>query len=410
MAVETIDIAHFRRDFPILTREVNSKPLVYFDNAASTQMPLSVMERMNRYQRSEHANVHRGIHTMSQEATDHYEQVRGIIAEFVNAPESEAVIYTYGTTDSINLVAQTWGRQNLKPADTVLISNMEHHSNIVPWQMLAEQLGFNIQVIPINERGEIDLEAYADLFAAHSVKLVCVNHVSNALGTINPVAQICQLAHEYGALTMVDGAQAMSHEKVDVQVLGADFYAVSGHKFFGPTGVGALISRKELLEKMPPYRGGGEMILKVSFAETIYNQVPFKFEAGTPAITQVIGMGEALNYIRKVGIEEIARHEHHLLAYGTQRLQAIDKVRIIGTAKNKASILSFVVKGHHPHDIGTFLDQEGIEVRAGHHCAQPVMDRFQIPATTRASFAFYNTVEEVDFFADTLEETISFLS
>lgn len=402
----TFNPYEIRKDFPILFREVNGVPLVYLDNAASSQMPQSVIDSIVHYHQHYHSNVHRGVHTLSQEATEAYENVRFKIQKFLGAKDHREIIYTYGTTDSINLVTQSYGRTFLKKGDEIMISNMEHHANIVPWDMLAREIGAKIIVIPITDTGEIDMEAYRSLFT-DKTKIVAVNHVSNALGTINPIKEMVSIARNHGAITVVDGAQAVPHMEVNVVDLDCDFYAFSGHKVCGPTGVGALYGKLELLEQMPPYRGGGDMILSVSFSTDItYNTVPFRFEAGTPAIGQVIMLGEAIDYLMEVGRNNIFAYENELLQYATEQVVDIPGLRIIGTAKNKASVLSFVLDGVHPHDIGTILDQYGVAVRSGHHCAQPVMERYQIPATTRASFAFYNTREEVNQFIKALHNVI----
>jgi cysteine desulfurase/selenocysteine lyase len=389
------DVAAIRRDFPILERQVNGKPLVFLDSAASSQMPQPVIDRLVRYQQTEHANVHRGVHTLSQEATEAYEGVRRKVRALIGAREDREIIYTRGTTEAINLVAQSYGRAFIGAGDEILLSAMEHHANIVPWQMLCQEKGCVIRVIPMDDRGVLDMAAYRELLTDRT-KFVSVTHVSNALGTINPVGEIIRLAHERGVPVLVDGAQAAPHLRVDVSELDADFYVFSGHKMCGPTGIGILYGKAELLEKMPPWQGGGDMILSVSFEKTTYNALPHKFEAGTPPIAAAIALGTAIDYLQALGLDRIAAYEHDLLAYATARVSALPGVRIIGTAPEKAAVLSFVIDGVHPHDIGTILDQEGIAVRAGHHCAQPVMQRMGVPATARASFAFYNTVEEVD--------------
>ena len=389
------DVAAIRRDFPILERQVNGKPLVFLDSAASSQMPQPVIDRFVRYQQTEHANVHRGVHTLSQEATEAYEGVRRKVRALIGAREDREIIYTRGTTEAINLVAQSYGRAFIGAGDEILLSAMEHHANIVPWQMLCQEKGCVIRVIPMDDRGVLDMAAYRELLTDRT-KFVSVTHVSNALGTINPVGEIIRLAHERGVPVLVDGAQAAPHLRVDVSELDADFYVFSGHKMCGPTGIGILYGKAELLEKMPPWQGGGDMILSVSFEKTTYNALPHKFEAGTPPIAAAIALGTAIDYLQALGLDRIAAYEHDLLTYATARVSALPGVRIIGTAPEKAAVLSFVIDGVHPHDIGTILDQEGIAVRAGHHCAQPVMQRMGVPATARASFAFYNTVEEVD--------------
>lgn len=395
------DPYQFRKDFPVLNRQVNGVPLVYLDNAASSQMPRQVMDSFINYQCNHHSNVHRGVHSLSQEATEMYEAVRYKVRDFINAADYKEIVYTSGATDAINLVASTWGRTNLRAGDKILISNMEHHANIVPWYMLAKEKDLQIEVIPITESGELDMDAFSRQIT-QGAKVVAVNHVSNALGTVNPIREIVKLARENNAVTVIDGAQAVPHMQVNVQDLGCDFYVFSAHKMLGPTGTGVLYARKELLLKMPPYKGGGDMIRSVSFDDITYNDIPYKFEAGTPAIAQVIMLGAAIDYMSEVGVSKIAAHEHDLLVYATEKVKDISGLKIIGTAREKASVLSFTLKGIHPHDIGTILDQYGIAVRSGHHCAQPVMDRYEIPATTRASFAFYNTFGEVDTFIDGL--------
>lgn len=389
------DVARIREDFPILKETVHGKPLVYFDNGATSQKPQSVIETIDRYYREENSNIHRGVHHLSERATVAYEAAREKIQGFVNAKASSEIIFVRGTTEAINLAAQSYGRNFLQPGDEIVVSAMEHHSNIVPWQMLCEQIGARLRVIPINHDGEIVMEEYRRLLN-RKTKFVSVTHVSNALGTVVPVKELIALAHERGVPVLLDGAQAAPHLKIDVQDLDCDFYAFSGHKVFGPTGVGVLYGRAELLEKMPPYQGGGDMISLVTFEKTHYNVVPYKFEAGTPHIAGGIGLGAAIDYLQKLDWEQVAAHEHKLLGYATDALSSIDAVRIIGTAKEKAGVVSFVVDHVHAHDVGTILDQEGVAIRAGHHCAMPVMQRFGVPATARASFAFYNTIEEID--------------
>ena len=396
----------FRQDFPILASSVRGKPLVYLDNAATTQKPRQVIDALNDYYRRYNSNIHRGLHTLSEQATNAYEAARGKIRTFINAASDKEVIFTRGTTEGINLVAQSYGRSRLAAGDEIIVSEMEHHSNIVPWQLLREQTGAALKVIPINDDGELMMDEYAKLLS-DKTRIVAVAHVSNALGTVNPVAAIAQLAHEAGAVVVLDGAQAAPHEKIDVQALDCDFYAFSGHKLFGPTGVGALYGKQALLEDMPPYQGGGDMIKMVTFAKTLYNDLPYKFEAGTPYIAGVIGLGAAVDYVNEAGMERIADYEQALLQYATAEVGAIAGVRLIGTAKERAGVLSFVVDGIHPHDLGTLLDHEGIAVRAGHHCAMPVMERFNIPATARASFAFYNTFDEVDKLTAAIHKAIS---
>lgn len=388
-------IEQIRRQFPILNRIVNEKPLVYLDNGASTQMPQSVIQTVSDYHTYHHSNVHRGVHTLSQEATQLFESSREKVRAFINAPSEREVIFTSGTTDSMNLVYQSWGRTFMKEGDTILVSNMEHHANIVPWYMLAQEKGVMLKVIPITEEGSLDIDAFQSLLTP-DVKAVAINHVSNALGTVNPIQWICDICREKGIVTIIDGAQAVGHFPVDVQALGCDFYAFSSHKLHGPTGIGVLFGREELLSKMPPYRGGGDMILNVSFDNITFNDLPHKFEAGTPAISQVIGLGAAIDYINGLDRVFLEEYEQQLLKYATMKLSQVPGLRIIGTASEKVSLVSFVIKGVHPHDIGSILDEDGVAVRTGHHCAQPVMERYNVPATTRASMAFYNTFDDID--------------
>jgi cysteine desulfurase / selenocysteine lyase len=390
-----VDVDKIRADFPILKRKIHGKPLVYLDNGATSQKPQVVIDALNRYYTAENSNIHRGVHFLSEHATAAYEAARQKIKSFVNARSEQEIIFVRGTTEAINLVAQSYGRTFLKPADEIIVSAMEHHSNIVPWQILCEQIGARLQVIPINHDGELVLDEYRRLLN-EKTKLVSVTHVSNALGTIVPVKEMVRLAHERQVPVLVDGAQAVPHLKVDVQELGCDFYAFSGHKLFGPTGVGILYGRAELLDAMPPYQGGGDMISLVTFEKTHYNVLPYKFEAGTPHIAGGIGLGAAIDYLGSLDWQQVAAHEHNLLSYATAALADIDGLRIIGTAKDKVGVVSFVFDHVHAHDVGTILDQEGVAVRAGHHCAMPVMQRFGVPATTRASFALYNTRQEVD--------------
>jgi len=389
------DVGKIREDFPILKQKVHGKPLIYLDNAATSQKPQVVIDSLLRYYAAENSNIHRGIHFLSAQATDAYEQTRAKVQRFLNAAEEREIIFVRQTTEAINLVAQTYGRKYIRAGDEIIISAIEHHSNIVPWQMLCEENGAILRVIPINDDGELLLAEYEKLLNPHT-KFVAVTHVSNALGTITPVRQIIQMAHARGVPVLIDGAQAVPHLKVDVRELDCDFYAFSGHKLYAPTGVGILYGKAHLLEAMPPYQGGGEMIRSVTFEKTIYNTIPAKFEAGTPHIAGGIGLGAAIDYLNAIGLEAIGAYEHALLCHATAEICAIPGVRIIGTAKEKASVISFVFEGVHPHDIGTILDQEGIAIRTGHHCAQPVMDRFGVPATARASLAFYNTTEEID--------------
>jgi cysteine desulfurase/selenocysteine lyase len=401
----TYDVLKIREDFTILQTQARGRQLVYLDNAATTQKPRQVIDRIVRYYTSENANVHRGVHYLSEVATNAYEGVRTIVKRHINARSEKEIVFTRGTTEGINLVAYAWGRNNVKTGDEVIISAIEHHSDIVPWQMLCDAKHARLRIIPVSDTGELDLEAYAELLNERT-KIVAIGHASNALGTINPIRQITEMAHAAGAIVIVDGAQGVPHCTVDVQDIGCDFYTFSSHKVYGPTGSGVLYGREELLEAMPPYVGGGDMILSVTFEKTTYNALPYKFEAGTPDIAGVIGMGEALNYVNAIGIERIAAHEQELLVYASQRLQEIDGLRLIGTARHKAAVISFVLEGVHPHDIGTILDQEGIAVRTGHHCAQPLMMRFNVPATGRASFGLYNTKEEADRLVEGLRKVI----
>jgi len=378
-----------------LKQTVHGRPLVYLDSAATAQKPTAVVEAIRRFHEVDCANIHRGVHELSQRSTAAYEETRAKVRSYLGAKSTDELIFVRGTTEAVNLVSSSWGRKNVSPGDEIVISAMEHHSNIVPWQMLCEEKGAKLRVIPMNLRGELIMEEYEKLLNPRT-RMVAVTHVSNALGTINPVRQIVEMAHRAGALALIDGAQAVPHMKVDVQALNADFYAFSGHKAIGPTGIGFLYGKAQLLEAMPPYQGGGDMIQVVTFEKTTYNDLPYKFEAGTPNIAGGIGFGAALDYISAIGIDHIAAYEHQLLVYGTQVLSEIPGLRLIGTARDKAAVLSFVIEGIHPHDIGTVLDKQGIAVRTGHHCAQPVMDFFDVPATTRASLAFYNTTAEID--------------
>ncbi len=389
------DVERFRADFPILRARINGKPLVFLDNAASSQMPQSVMDRWIRYQTTQHANIHRAVHYLSETATAEYEGARRKLQAFVNAAEDREIIFTTGTTDAINLVAHGYGRKFIGPGDEIILTTLEHHSNIVPWQMVAEEKGAKIRVVPVNDRGELSIEEYERLLNPR-VKLVGMPHVSNALGTVNPVREMIAAAHRHGVPVLVDGAQAVPHMAVDVQALDCDFYCFSGHKMYGPTGIGVLYGKAALLEKMQPFKGGGDMILSVTFEKTTYNVIPHKFEAGTPPIAAAITLGAAVDYLTEVDVERAGAHETDLLDYATDQVNRLPGIRIIGTAENKAAVLSFTVDGVHPHDVGTLLNEEGIAIRTGHHCAQPVMKRFGIPATSRASFAFYNTMAEVD--------------
>ena len=390
-----LEIERIRADFPILKSKVGGKPLVYLDNAASSQMPQPVIDRLVRYQTSEHANIHRGVHHLSEVATGAYEEARRKLQRFINAREEREVLFTSGTTEAINLVMHGYGRKFIGKDDEIILTTLEHHSNIVPWQMLAEEKGAKIRVVPINDAGELLIDEYEKLFNERT-KFVGVMHVSNALGTINPVKHMIDFAHGRGVPVLVDGAQAAPHLPVDVQALDCDFYAFSGHKLCGPTGIGILYGKAAILERMQPFKGGGDMILSVTFEKTTYNTIPHKFEAGTPPIAAAIGLGAAVDYLSTVGMDKIAAHEIDLLNYATEQVNAMPGLRIIGTAEKKAAVLSFAIAGVHPHDVGTLLNQDGIAIRTGHHCAQPVMQRFKVPATSRASFAFYNTMAEVD--------------
>ena len=395
------DVERIRKDFPILRQEVHGKPLVYLDNAATAQKPLAVIDVLARYYATDNANVHRGVHRLSERATEAYEGARARIQRFLNAAHTREIIFVRGASEGINLVAQTYGRRAVGPGDEIVITGLEHHSNIVPWQMLCEEKRAVLRVVPIDDAGEVDVAAYERLLGERT-RLVAIAHVSNALGTIVPVKSMIDAAHRRGIPVLVDGAQAAPHLRVDVQALDCDFYTFSGHKTYGPTGIGVLYGRAALLERMPPFQGGGDMIKSVSFEKTVYNDLPYRFEAGTPHIAGAIGLGTALEYLKALGLDHIAAYEHELLAHGTDRLARIPGLRLIGTAREKASVLSFVLDGIHPHDVGTILDREGLAVRTGHHCAMPVMTRFEIAATTRASLAFYNTHEEIDALAAAL--------
>jgi len=399
---QPFDVEQVRKDFPILTRTVHGKPLVYLDTAASAQRPLAVIEATDRFYREHNANVHRGVHTLSQEATDLYEGARRRLADHINAASEREIIFTRGTTESINLVAQSFLRPKLRPGDEILVTHMEHHSNIVPWQMLREQTGAVLKVAPINQRGELELDAL-EAMLSERVKLLGIVHISNALGTINPVAEVCRMAGRFGIPVLVDGAQGMPHSSVNVQALGCEFYCLSGHKMYGPTGIGALWSREKTLDAMPPWQGGGEMISRVTFEKSTWNELPAKFEAGTPNIAGGVGLGAAIEYLDGLGMDAIAAHERELLAYATERLRAIEDFRIIGTARNKAGVISFTLGDIHPHDLGTIIDHYGVALRTGHHCTMPVMQFFGVPATARASFGLYNTTAEVDVLVDALE-------
>jgi cysteine desulfurase/selenocysteine lyase len=404
-----LDIEKVRADFPILTRAVHGKPLVYLDTAASSQRPLAVIEATDQFYRLHNANVHRGVHQLSQEATDIYEAARTALAQHIHAANDREVIFTRGTTESINLVAQSFLRPRLVPGDQILISCMEHHSNIVPWQMLCEQTGAKLVVAPINQRGELLLDELQALLTER-VKLLALVHISNALGTINPVKQVCSMARARGIPVLLDGAQAMPHAQVDVQDLGCDFYCLSGHKMYGPTGIGALWGKEALLDAMPPWQGGGEMSRTVTFDKTEYNELPAKFEAGTPNIAGAAGLGAAVNYLQSLGMENIAAHEQDVLAYATEKLSVVQGLRIIGTAAHKASVISFTLEGVHPHDLGTIIDHYGVAVRTGHHCAMPLMQFYKVPATARASLGLYNTRAEIDVLLDALQRAREMLA
>ncbi|RMH73320.1 MAG: cysteine desulfurase [Gemmatimonadetes bacterium] len=401
----SFDVHRIRQDFPVLMQTIGSKPLVYLDNAATSQKPQVVIDVIRRYYAEINANVHRGVHTLSQKATAAYEEARLKVKSFINAPSERQIIFTRGTTDGINLVVHCYGRQHIGAGDEIIISAMEHHSNIVPWQMLCEEKGATLRIIPMNERGELEIEAYKQLFSERT-QFVSLVHISNSLGTVNPIETMIQIAHQHGVPVLIDGAQAVPHAPVDVQALDCDFYAFSGHKMFAATGIGVLYGKADLLERMPPYQGGGDMILSVSFDKTIYNEIPHKFEAGTPHISGVISLGAAIDYLNQIGRVAAMEYENALLDYATAQLADIPRVNLIGTAREKASIISFTIDEVHPHDIGTLLDMESIAIRAGHHCTQPVMQWFQIPATARASFAFYNTYEEVDRLVQAIHKVI----
>jgi cysteine desulfurase / selenocysteine lyase len=408
IATTRLDIEKIRTQFPVLNQQVNGKPLVYLDNAATNQKPKRVIDALTKYYERDNANIHRGIHTLAERATKAYEQTRHAMQQFIRAKHVEEIIFTRGVTESINLVASSYGRAFLKEGDEVIISGLEHHSNIVPWQMICEEKKAILKVIPVTDIGEIDLSAYHKLLSAKT-KIVAVNHASNSLGTINPIKEIIDAAHNHGAVALIDGAQASAHLHIDVQDLDCDFYCISSHKMYGPTGTGILYGKKELLEKMPPYMGGGEMIKEVTFAKTTYNDLPYKFEAGTPNIADVIALNEAIQFITELGKDNIAAYENDLLRYTVKKLSAIPSVKLVGTAEQKVSVQSFVIQGIHHFDIGQMLDARGIAVRTGHHCTQPLMDRFGIEGTVRASFSVYNTKDEVDRLAEGIERIVKFL-
>lgn len=404
-----LDVIPIRREFPILDQTVNGRPLIYFDNAASSQKPLQVIDALKHYYEHDHANVHRGVHYLSQRATDQFEAVRKQVQRFMNAEHDHEIIFTRGVTESINLVASSFGKTYIEEGDEILISAMEHHSNIVPWQMLCQEWGAELKVIPIDEEGNLLIDRFDELLSSNT-KLVAVNHVSNTLGTVNPIHAIIEKAHKVGAAVLIDGAQSAPHIKVDVQDLDADFYCISSHKMYGPTGIGVLYGKEQWLNEMVPYHGGGEMIETVTFEETTYNGLPFKFEAGTPNIADTIAFGEAIKFIERIGIDEIAYWEHELHNHAIAQMAEIDGMRFIGTAEKKAGVISFLVGDIHPYDIGAILDQQGVAVRTGHHCTQPLMDRYKIPGTVRASFAVYNTKQEVDDFVVALKKAVMLFS
>lgn len=399
------NVNRIREDFPILKQLVHGKPLVYLDNAATTQKPLHVLKALEKYYYTMNANIHRGVHALSQEATEAYESSRIKIKKFINALGKNEIIFTRGTTESINLVAQSYGRKYFNEGDEIIISQMEHHSNIVPWQLICEEKKAKLRVIPIDDNGELVFEEFEKMIN-EKTKFVSVVYASNSLGTVNPVKQIIELAHSFNVPVLLDAAQAVNHLKIDVQELDCDFLAFSGHKLYGPTGIGILYGKVNHLENMPPYQGGGDMIAKVTFEKTLYNELPYKFEAGTPNIAGTIGLGAAIDYVEKIGLDKIAAYENELLEYATQKVSELNGLKIIGTAKNKISVLSFVLENVHPHDVGTFLDFEGVAIRTGHHCTQPIMDRYGIPATSRASFGMYNTFEEVDVLVNGLKKIL----
>lgn len=408
MGVSNLDIKTIRGQFPVLDQKINGKPLVYFDNAATTQKPKQVINALIDYYQGYNANIHRGIHTLAERATSAFEETRAAIARFINAPSSDEVIFTYGTTDSINLVAQTFGRSSIGKGGEIIISTMEHHSNIVPWQMLCETNGCTLKIIPVTDEGELDMAGFEKLLSDRT-RLVSIPHASNALGTVNPIKQIIRKAHAAGAKVLIDGAQGAAHLELDVKDLDVDFYAFSLHKMYGPTGMGILFGKRELLEAIPPYRGGGEMIREVTFEKTIYNDIPYKFEAGTPNIADVVAAKAAVEFIESIGKEALATYENSLLNYATEVLSSIEGLQIVGQAKEKVSVVSFIMEGIHHQDLAVILDQQGIAVRTGHHCTQPLMQRFNISGTTRASFAVYNTIEEIDILKTGVERAVKML-
>ncbi|MBM3178485.1 MAG: cysteine desulfurase [Bacteroidetes bacterium] len=405
-----MDIRKIRAQFPVLNQQVNGKQLIYLDNAATTQKPQSVLDKLDHYYRFDNANIHRGIHTLAERATRDFEATRKAIADFIHAPSSEEIIFTKGVTDGVNLVANSFGKAFVKPGDEIIVSGLEHHSNIVPWQLMCEERGAKLRVIPVHEDGTLDLDAFRKLLSSEKVKLVAVNHASNSLGTVNPIVKICSLAHQHGAVVLIDGAQGLAHLPVNVQAIDCDFYVASGHKMYGPTGTGFLYGKREWLDKMPPYQGGGEMIKEVTFEKTTYNELPYKFEAGTPNIADIIALAPAIQFIKENTREAMANHEHQLLRHASDKIRGLDGVRIIGNAVEKVGILSFHVENMHHFDVGQMLDAKGIAVRTGHHCTQPLMKRFGLEGTVRASFAVYNTEEEVDVFIDALGKITGGLS
>jgi cysteine desulfurase/selenocysteine lyase len=407
--MQAIEWDKIRARFPVLHQQVHGKPLVYLDNGASSQMPQSVIDRINNYHSKEHANIHRGVHYLSQTATDEYERTREKVRDLINARFIEEIIFTTGTTDSINLVADSWGHKNLKEGDEIILSQMEHHANIVPWQLIAQKTGAVIKVISMDERGVLNLEEYASLLNERT-KMVALVHVSNTLGTVNPILECCKLAKKFNAAVLIDGAQAVPHMPVDIQALNADFYAFSAHKMCGPTGFGILYGKRELLVDMPPYRGGGDMIDRVSFSGTTFNDLPHKFEAGTPPIAAGIGFGEALNFLTSIGFSNIAAREHELLEYANHKLSKIDGLQFVGTSTNKTSVISFLLEDIHPSDAGTIMDKYGVAVRTGHHCTQPIMEYYSIPGTIRASLSFYNNEQDIDTLVSAVKETQSFFT
>ncbi len=408
LGVNSLDIEKVRSDFPILSRKMNGQPLVFLDSAASSQKPVQVIDAISNYYMRSHANVHRGVYQLSQEATEAFEATRRAVRDFIQARSEVEIIFVRGCTEGINLVAHSFGKSEVHPGDEILISGMEHHSNIVPWQMLCEERGAHLRVIPVLDNGELDMEAYRSLLN-EKVKLVAVNHVSNSLGTVNPIQKMIAMAHHWNIPVLVDGAQAVPHEKVNVTDLDADFYVFSGHKMYGPTGIGILYGKEKWLEKLPPYQGGGEMISTVTFEKTTYNELPFKFEAGTPDIAGGIGLHAAIQYLDHLGMEAIKNHELELLTYGTEQLTALNGLQLIGTASQKTGVFSFVVDGMHPYDIGSILDKQGIAVRTGHHCTQPLMDRFKVPGTVRASLGLYNNAEDIDRLVEGLDRAMTML-